>query len=203
MIYVAGPGTAGPAWWPTPGSKAPTARSIPHRRRMPTGCSACSSSFQLSRRHSQPCGAGDARLHQRRRRTRLLRCRTPTAPRSTIPIWSSRASSATARPKPGRWRHPGTPINSSIPASDGAVLPILHLNGYKIANPDSAGPYSVTTSSKAVRRLRLQALFRRGRRSRRRCTSNGRRARQRHPGNPRHPVRGPRHGRLQSARAGR
>ena len=29
----------------------------------------------------------------------------------------------------------GIPTSFSIPATDGAVLPILHLNGYKIANP--------------------------------------------------------------------
>jgi xylulose-5-phosphate/fructose-6-phosphate phosphoketolase len=29
----------------------------------------------------------------------------------------------------------GTPTSSSTPITDGAVLPILHLNGYKIANP--------------------------------------------------------------------
>jgi xylulose-5-phosphate/fructose-6-phosphate phosphoketolase len=27
------------------------------------------------------------------------------------------------------------------PVGDGAVLPILHLNGYKIANPDGARPH--------------------------------------------------------------
>ena len=45
------------------------------------------------------------------------------------------ASSATARRRPGRWPRAGTRTSSSIPRRDGAVLPILHLNGYKIANP--------------------------------------------------------------------
>jgi len=35
----------------------------------------------------------------------------------------------------GRWRPAGTVINFLNPVRDGAVLPILHLNGYKIANP--------------------------------------------------------------------
>ena len=39
------------------------------------------------------------------------------------------------KPRPVRWPPPGTRTSSSIPATDGAVLPILHLNGYKIANP--------------------------------------------------------------------
>ena len=35
----------------------------------------------------------------------------------------------------GHWQRVGTRINFSIQPKDGAVLPILHLNGYKIANP--------------------------------------------------------------------
>jgi xylulose-5-phosphate/fructose-6-phosphate phosphoketolase len=35
----------------------------------------------------------------------------------------------------GRWPRAGTPTSSSNPVTDGAVLPVLHLNGYKIANP--------------------------------------------------------------------
>ena len=41
-------------------------------------------------------------------------CRTPTAPRSTIPICSWRASSATARPRPDRWPRAGIRTSSSI-----------------------------------------------------------------------------------------
>ncbi len=54
---------------------------------------------------------------------------------STIPISSWPAWSATARRRPvplaTAW-HSNKFLN---PATDGAVLPILHLNGYKIANP--------------------------------------------------------------------
>ena len=52
------------------------------------------------------------------------------------------------------------------PARDGAVLPILHLNGYKIANPTVLAriPHDELEPSDA--RLRLRAAFRRGRRSR-------------------------------------
>ncbi len=40
-----------------------------------------------------------------------------------------------ARRKPGRWP-PSWQSNKFLnPVTDGAVLPILHLNGYKIANP--------------------------------------------------------------------
>ena len=125
---------AGPASSPIPGSKAPTARSIRTCRRTRTACSGCSSSSAFP--------AASQAMSRRRRPARstraansAMRCRMPMARPSTTPISSSPASSATARRRPDRWRPPGIPTNSSIPCTDGAVLPILHLNGYKIANP--------------------------------------------------------------------
>ena len=63
------------------------------------------------------------------------RCRTPTARPSTIPICSSLCvigdGEAETGPLAASW-HSNKFLN---PARDGAVLPILHLNGYKIANP--------------------------------------------------------------------
>ena len=56
-----------------------------------------------------------------------------------------------ARPKPDRSPPPGIRINSSIPIRDGAVLPILNLNGYKIANP---------TILARISHEELEALFR-------------------------------------------
>lgn len=64
-----------------------------------------------------------------------MRSSMRSARRSTIQISLLPASSATARRKQGplaaAW-HSNKFLN---PAVDGAVLPILHLNGYKIANP--------------------------------------------------------------------
>ena len=57
------------------------------------------------------------------------------------------------------------------PARDGAVLPILHLNGYKIANPTILARIGRERADGADARLRLRAAFRRGRRSRTPCTS--------------------------------
>ncbi len=89
----------------------------------------------LPGRHPEPRRARDAGLDPRGRRARLRARCTPTAPPSTTPTCSSCASSATARRRPGplaaSW-HSNKFLN---PARDGAVLPILHLNGYKIANP--------------------------------------------------------------------
>ncbi len=52
------------------------------------------------------------------------------------------------------------------PASDGAVLPILHLNGYKIANPTVLARISKEELESLFQRLRLSSLFRRRRTSR-------------------------------------
>jgi xylulose-5-phosphate/fructose-6-phosphate phosphoketolase len=41
------------------------------------------------------------------------------------------------------------------PARDGAVLPILHLNGFKIANPDGAGAHQPQGIDRPDPRVRL------------------------------------------------
>ena len=46
------------------------------------------------------------------------------------------------------------------PARDGAVLPILHLNGYKIAGPTVLARMPRRGTGGAVARLRLRAVFR-------------------------------------------
>ncbi len=60
---------------------------------------------------------------------------TPTAPHWTTRISSSPASSATERPRRGLLAASWHSNKFLDPVGDGAVLPILHLNGYKIANP--------------------------------------------------------------------
>ena len=86
-------------------------------------------------RHPEPRRARDAGLDPRGRRARLLaRARVRRGVRQPGPARRA-ASSATARPRPARSRRAGTRTSSSTRETDGAVLPILHLNGYKIANP--------------------------------------------------------------------
>ena len=63
------------------------------------------------------------------------------------------------------------------PARDGAVLPILHLNGFKIANPTVLARISRAGADRPAARLRLRAAFRRGRRSGARASSSRRHAR--------------------------
>ncbi len=48
------------------------------------------------------------------------------------------------------------------PVGDGAVLPILHLNGYKIANPTVLARIGDDELDRAADRLRLPAVPRRG-----------------------------------------
>ena len=60
------------------------------------------------------------------------------------------------------------------PIRDGAVLPILHLNGYKIANPTILARITPEEFDKLFERLRMDALCCRRRRSRTSCTSRWR-----------------------------
>ncbi len=64
------------------------------------------------------------------------------------------------------------------PARDGCVLPILHLNGYKIANPCFLA-HPEGRIAKIVRGLGLQTIFCRRKRSRGRSSATGERARHR------------------------
>ena len=65
------------------------------------------------------------------------------------------------------------------PARDGAVLPILHLNGYKIANPCFLARIPEDELQQAVRGLRLPAVLRRGPRPGRGAPADGGGARRR------------------------
>ena len=60
------------------------------------------------------------------------------------------ASSATARRRPDRCADSWHSNKFLNPARDGAVLPILHLNGYKIADPTVLGAHAATTELEPV-----------------------------------------------------
>ena len=89
------------------------------------------------------------------------------------------------------------------PARDGAVLPILHLNGYKIANPTVLGRMSDARTCAALRGLRLRSVFRGRPRSRRHAPAHGRDARYRDRGNSLHPAQGAAAGSHGAPRCGR
>ena len=78
------------------------------------------------------------------------------------------------------------------PVRDGAVIPILHLNGYKIAGPTVLARIEREELIAVVERLRLPALFRRGTRAGADASGDGGDARNRGRGNPRDSERRPR-----------
>ena len=79
------------------------------------------------------------------------------------------------------------------PARDGAVLPILHLNGYKIANPTLPGAHPARGARSCFEGYGYEPVLRRGRRARRDAPGDGRDARRRA---------WPRSERIQTRRAG-
>ena len=83
---------------------------------------------------------------------------------------------ATARPRPVRWRRAGTATKFLDPARDGAVLPILHLNEYKIANPTLLARIPSRAAADSDARVRLRAVRGGRRRPGRGAPGHGRRA---------------------------
>ena len=187
MIYIAGPGHGGPGLVANTYLEGTYSEVYPDISQDVEGMKRLFTQFSFPGRHSEPRRAGNARLDSRRRRARLRACRTPTAPRSTIPISSSPASSATAKPKPGRSRRAGTPTSFSIPARDGAVLPILHLNGYKIADPTVLARIPHEELESLFRGYGYKPYFVEGRRPGRDAPADGRHARHGARRDPRHP----------------
>ena len=135
MIYVIGPGHGGPGpgrgGVPRRHLQRDLSRHHPGRGGDDSGCSSSSPSPAASPATSPP----KPRAPSTRAASWATRSPTPTARPSTTPTWSSLPWSATARPRPVRWPTSWHSNKFVDPARDGAVLPILHLNGYKIANP--------------------------------------------------------------------
>ena len=75
------------------------------------------------------------------------------------------------------------------PVCDGAVIPILHLNGYKIAGPTVLARIPREELTQFLDRLRLSPLLRRRPRAGAHASGHGLHARNRDSRNPRHPER--------------
>ena len=164
MIYITGPGHGGPGWSPTPIWKAPIANSIPISRRTRRACSGCSG--------SSPFPAASPATPRRKRPARSMK-----AANSAIRLAHAYGAAfdnpdlivacvvgdgeAETGPLATSW-HSNKFLN---PARDGAVLPILHLNGYKIASPTVLARIPRDELEALLARLRLHALFRRRRRT--------------------------------------
>ena len=113
--------------------------------------------------------------------------RTRSAPPSTTPTCSSTCivgdGEAETGPLAASW-HSNKFLN---PARDGAVLPILHLNGYKIANPTLFARIDRKELESLFVGLRVPASLRRGRRPSHHASPDGvhpRHRRRRDQGDP-------------------
>jgi len=132
-LFVTGPGHGGPAIAASTWLEGTYSDTYPDVPRDHAGM------LELFRRFSFPGGTGShvtprCRGRSTREASWGTRWRMRTAPRSTTrSSWCS-ASWATARRDrtlAAGWQS----LRFVDPVSDGAVIPILHLNGYKIANP--------------------------------------------------------------------
>ena len=135
VLYVAGPGTRRPGRGRERLPGGHLQRGVPADRQRRRGYAAAVSPVLFPGRHPEPRRSGDARLDPRGRRARLLaasrlrrRLRQPRSARAAA--WS-----ATARRRPAPLAASWHSNKFLDPVHDGAVLPVLHLNGYKIANP--------------------------------------------------------------------
>ena len=135
MIYIAGPGHGGPAVVGNVYLEGTYSEVYPHVTQDERGLLPLVQAVQLSRRHPQPRRPRNARQHPRGRRARLLALSHAFGAAFDDPdlvvacvIGDGEAETG---PLATSW-HSNKFLN---PATDGAVLPILHLNGYKIANP--------------------------------------------------------------------
>ena len=174
---------AAPAWSPTPISKAATARSIPTSRRDAEGLRKLFRQFSFPGgipSHAAPETPGS--IHEGGELGYALVHAYGAAFDNPDLIVACVVGDGEAETGPlaASW-HSNKFLN---PAHDGAVLPILHLNGYKIANPTVLGRMRDEEIRRSVRGLWPRAAVRRGRRSESDAPADGgragRRARQ-HP----------------------
>ena len=135
-IYVTGPGHGGPALVANAYLEGTYTEVYPHvGRGTRRACARLFRQFSLPGRDPEPRRTGDAGLDPRGRRARLrARARLRGGVRQPRPGRLLRRRRRRGRDRPAR----GELALQQVPrtrARDGAVLPILHLNGYKIANP--------------------------------------------------------------------
>ena len=123
------------------------------RGRACAGCSGSSRSRAASRatsRRRRPARSTRAASSATRSRTRTARRSTTRTCSSCCVVGDGEAETG---PLAASW-HSNKFLD---PARDGAVLPILHLNGYKIANPTVLARIPRRRAARAARGLRLRA----------------------------------------------
>ena len=172
MIFLAGPGTARRAFWRRSIWRAPTPRSIRTRARTSEGLR------EFFKEFSFPGGIGShctpetpGSIHEGGELGYVLSHACGAAFDNPDLIVAAVVGDGEAETGPlaTSWH-----INKFLnPIRDGAVLPILHLNGYKINNPTLLARISSRGAGEPVRGLRLDALLRRRVRSREHAPGDG------------------------------
>ena len=133
-IYLAGPGHGAPGVLSNRLSGGHVQRGLPRDQRRRGRPAPLLRPLLLPRRHRQPLHAGDARLDPRRRRARLFLSHAYGAAFDNP--GPDRGGGRRRRRVGDRAAGDRVAFNKFLnPIRDGAVLPILHLNGYKINNP--------------------------------------------------------------------
>ena len=148
MIYVCGPGPRRTGHGRQHLSRRHVQRVLSGHLRGRGGDAEAVQAVLVPGRHPQPRRARDSRIDPRGRRARIRALarvrRRLRQPRSDRRLRGRRRRGGD-RSLAASW-HSNKFLN---PASDGAVLPILHLNGYKIANPDDPRAHRAARSSRA------------------------------------------------------
>ena len=169
MIYVTGPGHGGPGMVANTYLEGTYSEVYPEHLAGRSGHEEALHAVFVSRAAFRATSRRKRPARSTKAASSATHSRTLTGRRSTIPISSSRASSVMAKRKPAplatSW-HSNKFLN---PVRDGAVLPILHLNGYKIAGSDRARPHHARGARSAFPRLWLQRRISSKATSRRRC----------------------------------
>ena len=160
MIYVAGPGHGGPGIVANAWLDGTYSEIYPHISRNATGMQ------RLFKQFSFPGGISTTPRPKRQARfmrvvSSVTRSRMPMARLSTILISSLLASSATERRKPGRWRRPGTPTNSSTRRPMARCCRFAS-ERIQDCQPDRSGARRARRTQRSLRRLRSQASSDRG-----------------------------------------
>ena len=149
--------TAAPASWRTRISRGPTGALFAHQPKTTTAC-ARSSASSRSRRHPVACRAGDTgSIHEGGELGYALSHAFGAA--FDNPDLAGRVRGRRRRGRDRTARDELALEQVPEPATDGAVLPILHLNGYKIANPTVLARIP-EHELRALRRIRLAAVVR-------------------------------------------
>ena len=134
-IYVTGPGHGGPGLVANTYLEGTYSEVYPDISPDEEGMKRLFKQFSFPGGIPSHVAPGDARVDPRGRRTRLLPlARLRRRLRQPRPVRLLRRRRRRGGDR-ARWRRVGIPTSFSTRSRDGAVLPILHLNGYKIAGP--------------------------------------------------------------------